>query len=333
MAVSVSTNKLRYVLTLAILFSTCVSANTFADVNSATNNQSTGSGVVLSPISQQVDLSPGLLNANLHFTIKNNTSYNLHATMKVVDFKSIDENGGITLGLVGIPLWKYGLAKWMSLPAGNELSLAAGQSTVIQLNIVNSPAVSPGGHYGALVVTNNVQGKVSGNTNVNLSQNLVSLIYAKKVGGDRFGIQLNSLMSDAGLELPKSATLNFKSTGNVYIVPRGYIIVSDSKGHEVEKGIINTDSDLIMQGSSQNIISLLQPLSGPAVPGRYKLTAYYRYEGQSNYSEKTIYFSVGRVRPLYILATGLVIILGVISFIYRKRRKRLLWTHDKRKHS
>jgi type 1 fimbria pilin len=311
-----ASTRLRRGLFAVFLFALLVPAPVLA----ATSDSATR-GITMSPPVAKLTLGSGLIEANQRVTLTNNTSQTFKATLKLVDFKSLNENGGLTLGQVGVPLWQYGLANWMTLPGGNTLSLAPGQTENVEVLIHNRSDLTPGGHYGALVITGQ-SGSGQGSNSVSFSQNLVSLMFVKKLGGEQYGLKLESFTLEKGIDLPQSASLRFKSTGNVYVIPRGYIEVTDSKGKLVQKGIINQDSTLIMQGNTQKLISLLQPVADSPETGRYKATAYYRYDGQAGYQTATVTFERGGwslQRLMRFVVPGVIILAA--AYDYRRHRR------------
>ncbi len=277
-------------------------------------------GITISPPLKEVVISSGLITANTDVGISNNTDQTLNATIKVVDFKALDEFGGVSLGQVGAPVSKYGLANWMTLPRGNSLILTKGQSTDIKIDIDNRADLTPGGHYGAVVVTASSPNSPTGNK-INFKQELVSLLFLKKLGGEHYGLELKSIINSAGSSIPTSVATRFRSTGNVHVVPRGYVNVTDPAGKLVAKGIINTESTIILPGSERQLTTLLQPVADSSRAGKYKLTAYYRYDGRAQFSSKSIYFNHGKWSPRHaaILLGALLAIATAISWYLKHR--------------
>lgn len=280
-------------------------------------------GITMSPPLKEVTLGPGLLEADTTVTLKNTSGQDLSATVQAVDFKSLDEYGGVSLENVGAPATKYSLAKWMDLPAGNMVDMPKGQTETIPVTIENTKDLTPGGHYGAVLISVTSASASSPNT-VGFKQQLVSLIFVKKLGGEVYGLQLASLKPNTTATVPEDVSLRFKSTGNVHVVPRGYVAVTDPQGKLVAKGIINEASTIILPGTERQLVTLLQPVAPAAASGRYKVTAYYRYDGQNKFTTKTIYFTRG-VQPLQLilgaLAVAIIIVFTVLAVRRRRRRQ------------
>lgn len=279
-------------------------------------------GISISPPLKEIVISTGLIQATTDVVVTNNTDKELGSTVKVVDFKALDEFGGISLGEVGVPLSKYNLANWMSLPGGNNVALPKGQPATIQVNIDNRSDLAPGGHYGAVVVTASSPNSGDGNK-VSFKQQLVSLIFLKKLGGEKYGLELNNIKVKAETDLPSLASLKFASTGNVHVVPRGYVLVTDPKGKTVAKGIINPESTLVMPGNSRQFETILQPVGSSSTQGSYKVTAYYRYDGKSQFASKSVTYVRSAWSPKLIIGliiTGVAALI-IVVIIVSKRRK------------
>src|SRR5487761_1708583 len=106
-------------------------------------------GIKVSPPLKDITFGPGLLQANTTVSLTNNTEYSYKASIKLVDFKSLNENGGVSLEQAGS---KYGLANWMSLDGSNDISIGSGQTVNLKIIIDNRNDLSPGGHYGAVLI-------------------------------------------------------------------------------------------------------------------------------------------------------------------------------------
>lgn len=278
----------------------------------------TNKGIVLSPPLDKITLGPGLLQARTHIQLTNNTANVYNAEIRLVDFKAEDQGTGFTLGQAGLPLWKYGLANWMRVDGANRITLAPGQTDSVDVLIDNRADLIPGGHYGAVVFA--VPGKPSGGVNnIDFSQNLASLLFVKKTGGEKYGLSLTSMNASGGFYIPEAIETSFKNTGNVFVIPRGYIEVKDPGGKLVAQGTINETSNIIIQGSAQKLITPLKPVAPADRNGKYSITAHYRYEGGTQYMTKTIYFSKQSVLSAPIIAAVLAVCgLALIIFMRMK---------------
>lgn len=285
-----------------------------------TSSVQAANGLTISPLLKEITLGPGLIQTSTEITLQNNTGEPVSAQMQLVDLKALGEYGGSSLDKAGLTD-KYDLANWMTLPNGDTVKIASGDTVKIKVNISNRDDLAPGGHYGAVVVTTTPA--TSARSNVNINQQLVSLLFVKKLGGEVYGLQPEPLTYD-GPGIPQQITTRFKSTGNVHVVPRGFIEVTDPAGKQVAKGIINEDSSIILPGSTRQFVTLMQPVSDSNKPGRYKITVNYRYDGEERFSTQSTYFTRGH--PVTALVVGVITILAMIGSItyvlFRIKRKK-----------
>jgi hypothetical protein len=292
-------------------------------------------GISISPPLKEVVLGPGLIEARSTVTLTNNSGQTVTARLRLVDLQSLDEFGGVSLGQVGAISTKYALAQWMNLPESSEIVIQNGKTVQIPITIQNSDEMSPGGHYGALIANIQATSKSANSRNqIKLNQELVSLLFVKKVGGEAYGLQAESLKVKGGSIIPDTANIVFKNTGNVHVVPRGYIEVTDAKGLVVAKGIINPESTLVLPDKSREYTTILQPVEKPVRTGEYTVTAYYRYDGKDDFAKYSITYGtnapvlliVGPFVVLVLLACGVWLVRNnpsIKKLILRSRSKKI----------
>lgn len=114
--------------------------------------------------------------------------------------------------------------------------------------------------------------------------------------------------------------MSFKSTGNVHVVPRGYVTVTDPRGNLVAKGIINPESTLVMPGASRQFVTILQPVNPSAVKGRYTLTIHYRYDGNSAFATKTMSIQIGQISKTSVITISIGSMALIFGALYLRRR-------------
>lgn len=278
--------------------------------------------VTISPPIKQITIASGLLQADIVVTLANSTGSDVGVTIKTSDFTPLS-NGSIVFGTHGLQGTQSGLAAWMSLPEGPNLTVKAGQKADVHVVIDNRSDLAPGGHYGA-VIFSTVQLNPTGANKVALNQQLTSLFFVKKVGGDVARMEFVSLKPDSNSGLPTESTIVFKSTGNVYVVPRGYVQVTDAQGKLLAKGLINPESTLVPQTLSRSFDTILQPVSGvKSFKAPFKMTAYYRYDGQTQLQSTSVLIDKpsSRLKILATLGPVLIVVALLIRLRPKKRRK------------
>lgn len=278
-------------------------------------------GLTISPTLKDISLSSGLLESTNTITITNTTGSDLTAAVRAVDFTSVDGKGSVVFKPTGDTSEKYGLSKSIVLPDGPTISLPKGKATAVRVNITNGSNLAPGGHYGALVVTASSAGAAKGGSNVvSFRQQLVSLFFVKKLGGEQYGLQLQSITPDTRRAVPNTVSLRFNSTGNVHVVPRGYIQVTDPKGKVLAKGIINPESTLILPGTKRQFTTIMQTVGSSSAKGRYTTTVYYRHDGQDKFSTQLIFFT--QQSSSYIAFTVTIITGVILLLVLRKKHQK-----------
>lgn len=304
----------------ALLAVMIVSPGVFAQAPQSQPTNNVG-GVSISPPLKEVILGSGLIEAKTSVTLTNNTDKTLNAKIRLVDFDALDEFGGVSIGELDSPVSEYSLAPWMELPGGEAVQLPAKKTVTVPIHIQNRSDLSPGGHYGAAIITVSEPG--NDKEVISLKQELASLIFVKKTGGESYGLDLETLTAKDLPDIPTEISLRFKSTGNVHVVPRGYIEVTDPSGGLVSKGIINPESTLVLPGKIRQFVTIMQPVANASSKGKYTVTAYYRFDGQEEFKTRSIEFTRGfSARDLIMFsAIGLLTVVAGFIIIRKLRRK------------
>lgn len=283
-------------------------------------------GLTISPPLQEITLGSGLIEAKAGVTITNTTGQDLSADIRVVDFDTDNQFGTLAFLEQGSAASKYGLANWTRL-GSQSVMLVNGQATEIPVTITNGTDLAPGGHYAAVVATVTTPVTKGVNT-VSLKQELVSLIFAKKIGGETYGLQLDDLKLSNTSRLPEAVTATFKSTGNTHVIPRGYIEVRDGDNRLLMKGIINPESSAILPNKTRQVETVLQAVDPPGKSQNYTVTAFYRHDGQQKFSTQTLYIRDGitpKQRYALLAAVIVIVITGTLlfrSYILRRSSRR-----------
>jgi hypothetical protein len=269
-------------------------------------------------------LAPGLIDATVPISISNTTSYPLIVNVSLTNFSPIGSNGAIILGQTPGSV-SNGLARWMSIDGVNSFSVSAGKTAVIHLLVENAAAMTPGGHYGAVVVsTTPINNGLS--NQVSFAQRLVALIFADKIGGDIAQESLTAFSAQPSHGVPKTVTAAFKSTGNVYVIPHGFVTVTDSRGSLIAKGILNPTTSLIPQGTTRSFMTPLQSDTQKAAIGRLQTTLYYRLDGEDSYQTATLYSQGTKVLPrpvVYGITAAIILSVGSsVLFLHRRVKRR-----------
>lgn len=269
-------------------------------------------GLTISPAISRAIIGQNEAEKSLEFNITNNTKTYIRLKITTLDFGALDETGG--LFLIGQPndfQKKYGLANWLSL-ATPYVELAPSQSSSIKVSIINKDSLSPGGHYGAITF-NSEASDSNGNSQINLKPVLTGLIFATKEGGAKPHLALNTFDHPRDwAHLPKNINLRFQNFGNIHLTPRGLVMITDPIGRVVSGGIINQNSGIILPSTFRRYSTPLNSSQIAYVPGKYKLTIRYRYDGEDNFRIIETTFNNANL-PL--AGASVIVITGVILLI------------------
>lgn len=273
-------------------------------------------GISLSPALEELVLEGGQAEAELFIDIMNGSDSAVVLKLSTMDFGSLDNSGGIAfLGQTGQET-SHGLSHWMQLET-DHLELAAGQSARVKATVKNDDSLAPGGHYGAIIVTG--ENSSSAEEAVAVQPAASSLVLLRKLGGESYHVEIESIKTNSSLfSLPTEATIRFKNTGNVHIVPRGTVELVSPSGTVVATGVINEQSAFVLPGSSRDLQINLTG-NGSWLPGSYQLNVDWRFDGrQSTETVTDTVWYVGRLSIFVLVGVSLII----VSIMYVKYRRR-----------
>lgn len=308
-------NIILYIL-LSLIFFVSAGGSAFAESEKT-------KGFTVSPPFQEVVVNELQSKAYLSVKITNNSPVSQTLNLSVVDFGALDESGGVALLGSKPNEWqkRYGLASWISLKK-DVLTIAPNSSEEISVTIDNKESLSPGGHYGGIMATLAGKSEEQG-WNVDINAAFASLIFAKKIGGEKYDLLLNSagLNNFYALEIPGEANFRFQNRGNVHVVPRGTAAITDPLGRTVAQGVINPESSIIIPESFRVYPVVIRAVSPAFAPGRYTMTVRYRYDGKTSFSETQYpFYFFG----LFIMIAGLFVIFSLLLLFSRFPRKYLV---------
>lgn len=277
-------------------------------------------GVTISPAFQQISLSADQSSQTFDFTVTNNSSEAYEFALSVVDFGSLDDTGGVLFaGNAEKQLsYRYALSPWVTLEK-DRVVVAARATEKIPITIVNKESLTPGGHYGAVLVTPTDTGSGS-DRKVQIDQVASSLLFVKKLGGEVYKLDLKSAdVRTHFFGLPGSVEMRFQNSGNVHVIPRGLTVLTDPRGHVVKRGVINADSGILLPESFRHVSVPLEAVGKAWMPGRYTLTTTYRYDDvTATRSVKTsfVYLNILSI-VLLVLVLSLLLVLCVSRTVRR----------------
>lgn len=275
-------------------------------------------GIGLSPALKEVSIGKDETSVSFDISVANTTEQRADLKLRVLDFGALDDSGGIAfVGRTAQESATRGLREWMELDE-DTLTLNSGESRDVKVTIENRDTLSPGGHYGAVVVSAANPG--SGSDSVAVLPAASTLVLLKKTDGENYSLKLDELKANSSLiNLPKSATMTFRNEGNTHVVPRGVVELKNPFGKLVARGTINETSSFVLPDSSRRLTVEMMSYSQPWLPGRYRLETTWRYDGTDK-AETVVYhkFFIGKMILVVIFMLCTIFVL----FMYVQARRR-----------
>ncbi|HSH18368.1 MAG TPA: hypothetical protein VK978_03215 [Candidatus Saccharimonadales bacterium] len=280
------------------------------------------SGVTIAPAFQEIVITPDDPSKRFDFAITNNTAEPLEFSLSVVDFGSLDESGGVLyIGDAKKQLeYRYGLTGWVTL-AKDRVVVEPKSTEKVPVTIFNRESLTPGGHYGAILVSPAETGERP--TKVQINQVLSSLLFVKKQGGEvyRLGLQSHDMPANI-FKVPESVGLRFQNAGNVHVVPRGTVTITDPAGRVVRRGFINQGSTLALPESFRQLPAHLETVRAAWLPGRYGMEIAYRFDGKES-------VEITRVSFVYIniwlaALTLAILVLSILMLVNARIRRAVI---------
>jgi hypothetical protein len=278
-------------------------------------------GYSIAPFVQDVTIAQTQPSVKETVTISNNTTQATEFKLSTENFGSLNNTGGVAfLGTSASGFaQRHGLSDWMSLDQ-TDVTVPAGGNVEVGVTIQNSPLMSFGGHYGAVIATAQTAptGPVTKNR-VGVLEELSSLILLIKEGGPPPDLVLLSQTVPPAIgSLPTSETDNFSNEGDVHVVPRGITTMYDPLGREVMGGALNVNSSTILPGMVRTYSTPLMKLANAWMPGEYKLVTDYRYDGTETTKKFVTYFWYSGSSLLWgVVAVALLVMGGGLGVIRR----------------
>lgn len=292
--------------------------------NCQAENKEIQDGFSIAPFFQEITLEKNQVETKFNLELSNNTDFPAVFKLSVLDFGALDESGGVAFlsSAEKKVTNKYSLASWISLEK-DALALNPREKQEIAVTVLNKESLSPGGHYAAIVLKMESENGDAEDkfTQVALNPSFASLIFARKLGGEVYGLALNKKEVEKNLfSLPSIVNLRFQNTGNVHVVPRGIVSLVDYFGREVLRGVINQESSSILPETFRLFPVSLKKMALGFLPGRYKILVQYRFDGQTDLitESQTINFIPGL--DVLIIAISVIALIGVV--VYKKQKNK-----------
>lgn len=273
-------------------------------------------GISVTPSIAHIDLATDP--ADYILTYENNTDVDITLLLSLQDFNELEESYKINfLESKDAKNYKYSLSSWVTFE-NNRLQLSPNEKKSVRV-FIDQDKITKGGHYASILaeVKQSEEEK-----KVHIRGILSSLLFVRaSTGREIEDGKIRSFRPQRdGIEHPDTFILRFENSGNVHVVPYGYIELFDPLGKKVAKAVLNENSLDALPESIRRYDAKLNPYQKLFIPGFYNARVYLHF-GKANkeiYSNVS-FFSQGSFDFAKI---GLILSLGVIVSIYYFRKKR-----------
>jgi hypothetical protein len=293
-------------------------AKTFAYQIEKVNLTGTPSGdFILGPGKIELWMDPGEKETKV-ISITDRIAGEMNFKITTEDFKGTNDLEN-PVALLGGEKGPYSLKDYLK-PEVSEFILKYGEKITIPVEISIPQNAEPGGLYGSVLVETNpvAEQSQSGKEGVRVVSRLGALFFVRINGNivenaglkdfrtDRFFYEKGPVLFDIAME----------NKGSAHLVPYGIIEIKDMLGRVA--GRVEADPWFVMPGS---IRTREIKWDSNWLFGRYGASLKVNRGYQNIVDEKTIYFWVLPWKVLAIAGAGLIILMGAIIFIIKKKSK------------
>lgn len=249
-------------------------------------------GVTVAPAMLTISLVKDAVQAQISFHVSN--SYTAAVALHFAFAQSVQAPGGGASALQNLDI----------TPA--DAAVAAGSTAAETITLTDSSKLAPGGQQIDLVMTQ--QSLPGAQVSVVPSIRLPLTVIKEDGAVTRFSaVPLNT--KGFSLDLPSSVAVLVKNTGNMIVIPRGFVSVTDPRGRTVRKGVLNSASLAVAPGDQLRLQTPLTLLDHPWPPGPYHVSVSYGIGGgqiMARTAARLFYMPVWQML-LAALVVGLVI--------------------------
>lgn len=290
---------------LAVLFAIASVLIVPAAVSAAPAPASKG-GIAVSPGQLAFNLTDATASQTVPLTIRND--YNAPVSISAA-FNGIDENAAL---LIPVDTLDPAFASALSI-SQTDITLPAHSSQVLTVQVTNVSALTAGGHYATLVLT---QQDIQGHA-LSIKGAVSLTIFVVKNPGAYQSITLTGVSNNHWLfRLPTKVSLGFNNNGNVLSIPRATVLVFDHSGKvALQKGVANEASRPLLPGKDLQTTVKVSSIAHTWWPQKVQLEIAYRAQGVTQLGTATASFWY--IPPIYLLVFA-----PPLWLVWRKFNKR-----------
>lgn len=312
--------KILAVLAIALM----VPSFAFAAETSTTQSTGTDLGLTVSPPLKEYKLDQGKSELG---TIKlSNPSKNLVEIYPIImDFTSKDDTGNPYFVEPEESGSRYSLSSWIKFTQ-DKIVLAPEQVTEWEYNLIVPDNAGPGGHYGAIMFSNQPTLSNDKLNQVGIASMIASLILVDVSGDKLEQARVTEFNSDKKFYLKAPVIVNtvITNSGNVHIAPSGDVVIKNWLGKTVTSYELNGGHGRILPDGKRKFTITWQADSKPfykAPIGKYtaELVAVYGSNSQTLNSSASFWMI-----PLWFIITisALILIILLLIIIAKVRKSK-----------
>lgn len=277
----------------------------------------TQQGISISPAYQEVIFEQQEHEQSATFQLTNHTNQPVELEFQIIPYSVADYVGSLSFYNPTLNE-ALGTVNYVQFST-NQVVIEPGKTAEIPFVIENRASLSPGGHYVAIVCRMKASESVEDGSQQILPA-VSSLLLIRKKDGEQVNLSLKDvdLKSQSLFSVPSRMLFTFENQGNVHVIPRGTVSITDSFGRGIAEASVNENSSYVMPGTRRVIpISLHQtqftlPISFLTV----EVQGYAQgHEARFSYSSSFFYLS-----PYMLLL--FLIIAGITGLLIWRRRQR-----------
>ena len=283
---------------------------------------------VVGPGKTEMRLDAGQ-SATKTLVVTNRYGTEMRFRFKVEDFTASDKSNEV-IRLLGDEKGPYSLKDYIK-PETDSIVLKHGERAKIQVTVSIPADATPGGLYGAVIVTTEPpEGVDTNDTQVGgsivLESRIASLFFVRINGDVNEGGSLTSFQSDAKFYKsgPVQMTYAYQNTGSIYESPYGVIEVTNLYGTKVDE--ISVSPYFVMPGSTR---TESKTLSRDFMIGRYKATLKLNRGYGDTIDAKSVTFWVLPWKVITAFFGGLLLVILAVALLIRWFKKNFKYTGGK----
>lgn len=196
-----------------------------------------------------------------------------------------------------------------------DLTIPPRTDAQITLQATYNDSLKPGGHYAAIVLTEQSPTGAS----LSLRSAVSVTVFLTNQEGVKEEFELRNFSAPSSLfSLPEQATVELVNTGNVHSVPRGVVRVERQNGGVLAKGVLNTGSQPVLPGRSFNATIPLGDIANSFWPQKIRTVLEFHGDTSTQITEasKVSWYIPPGFIGLIVLTAGILVLFFRFGLIW-----------------